>query len=211
MTVSVIIRTHNRPDLLMSRAIPSVRAQTETDWECHVIGDGTDDVTVAAMEDLVALDSRFRFTNLPRQQYPGEDRWVMWGLLGLEALNHGLDTAKGDWISVLDDDDEFVPRHHEILIKAALAKNVDFAYGVSITPWGQEYGTWPPGDGALTQGSYVYRGEAREFRYDLDCLTERGLNGDADMWTRMYQQGVTFTNIRNVVHHYFPSVSRAGA
>lgn len=195
----------------MNRALPSVKSQTHVDWECHVIGDGTDDVTEAAMTELCMADRRFRFTNLPRQEYPEGDRWGHWGLLGLVAQNYGLDHATGDWIAMLDDDDEFLPRHHEILIAAAKAKDADFAYGRSITPWGQEYGSWPPGDGALTQGSYVYRRKAKDFRYDLNCLRDRALNGDADMWTRMYQQGVKFVQVRDVVHHYYPSSSRKGA
>lgn len=211
VTVSVVIRTFNRCDLLMNRAIPSVVAQTVSDWECHVIGDGTDDATVEAMTALCASDHRFRFTNLPRQHYGEADRWTVWGLLGLDALNLGLDTALGEWIAVLDDDDEFMPEHHEILIEAALKERADFAYGKSVTPWGQEYGKWPPGDGSLTQGSYVYCGRARDYRYDLNCLRDRGLNGDADMWTRMYAEGVQFTRVKQMVHRYYPSVTRAGA
>jgi glycosyltransferase involved in cell wall biosynthesis len=211
VTVSVILPTYNRPKLLMGRAIPSVLAQTEPDWECHVIGDGTDDETVRRMEELVAADSRFRFTNLPRTTYPDGTRWDHWGLLGLDVLNYGLETATGNWISVLNDDDEFTPDHHQILISLADEKGVDFAYGMSVTPWGQEYGAWPPGDAQLTQGSYVYRGRARDFRYDLRCILDRGLNGDADMWTRMYSEGVTFAMTGKRVHRYYPASSRPTA
>ena len=192
----------------MNRALPSVKAQTYTDWDCHVIGDGTDDVTEAAMTELCMADRRFRFTNLPRQQYPEGTRWDNWGLLGLVALNYGLDHARGGWIAVLDDDDEFLPRHHEDLIAAAVARDADFAYGRSITPWGQEYGSWPPGDAAIAQGSYVYRRKAMEYRYDLNCVAERGLNGDADLWTRMFAEGVRFTMISDLVHHYDPAAAR---
>jgi glycosyltransferase involved in cell wall biosynthesis len=211
MTVSIIIRTFNRPGLLIERAVRSVFAQTDPDWECHVIGDGTDDETAALMAATVRVDRRFRFTALPRQQYPEGDRWNYWGLLGLEALNYGLDTAKGDWIAVLDDDDEFRPAHNEVLRKVALQHDVDFVYGISVSPQGQRWGAWPPGDGQITQGSYLYRGRARDYRYDLNCLRDRGLNGDADLWTRMYAEGVRFKMIGTVVHHYFPSSDRGGS
>lgn len=208
--ISIIIPTYNRAHLLTTRAIPSILAQTVTDWECHVVGDGTDEETRAAMAGVIAGDDRFRFTNLKRQAYPEGSRWGFWGLLGLEALNHGLDTAQGDWIAVLNDDDEFTKDHHETLLTlAGRHEGVDFVYGKSVTPWGQEYGTWPPGDGALTQGSYLYRGRARDYRYDLDCLTDRALNGDADMWTRMYAGGVSFSRTGHVVHRYYPSSSRS--
>jgi hypothetical protein len=63
---------------------------------------------------------------------------------------------------------------------------------------------WPPGDGQLANGAYVYRGAAREYRYDMDCRS-RGRTGDADMWIRMYEGGVTFALIPDVVHRYYPS------
>jgi glycosyltransferase involved in cell wall biosynthesis len=98
VTVSIVTPTYNRPVLLMNRCIPSIIAQTDPDWECHVVGDGTDEETCRYMADMCRIDPRFRFTNL--DHVGGE-----WGTIGLVALNHGLDTAKGDWISVLADDD----------------------------------------------------------------------------------------------------------
>ena len=206
--VSVIIPTYNRCDLLMDRAIPSVLAQSG-DWECHVVGDGTDDATCRAMGALCRLDRRFRFTNRPRQRYPEGSRWDHWGLLGLDALNYGLDTAApGSWIAVLNDDDEFAPDHHRMLLDTA--GDAEFVYGRSVTPWDQWYGAWPPGDGQLTQGSYIYRGRAKAYRYDPDCLS-RGLNGDADMWTRMYNDGIRFRMVPELVHRYYPSRQREAA
>ena len=63
-TVSVIVPTYNRPVLLMNRCIPSILAQTDPDWECHIIGDGTDAESAEYATYLAAHDSRFRFTNL---------------------------------------------------------------------------------------------------------------------------------------------------
>ena len=200
MTVSVITPTYNRPVLLMNRAIPSILAQTDPDWELHVVGDGTDAETVQHMTYLAEHDSRVRFTNL--DHVGGE-----WGTIGLVALNHGLDTAKGEWISVLADDDWYEPDHNEVLVREAEARGVDFCYGISISPREQRWGAWPPGDGQIANGAYVYRGKARDYRYDLDCLS-RGLNGDADLWTRMYSEGVSFAHIPRIVHHYDPSLQR---
>jgi glycosyltransferase involved in cell wall biosynthesis len=205
MTVSIVTPTYNRCRLLMDRAIPSILAQTDPDWECHVIGDGTDPQTVWEMEELVARDGRFRFTNLPHADYGGGDTW---GLIGLPSLNHGLDTATGDWIAVLADDDAYTPDHNEVLVRAAIEQGVDFLYGVSESPRGQRWGAWPPGDGQIANGAYVYRGAARDYRYDLRCLHDRGLTGDADMWLRMVEGGVTFGIIGRVVHTYYPSAER---
>lgn len=200
MTVSVILPTYNRPVLLMNRAIPSVLAQTDGDWECHIVGDGTDAESVQYATYLAEHDPRFRFTNL--DHLGGE-----WGTIGLAALNYGLDTATGDWISVLADDDWYTPDHNEVLVREAEARGVDFMYGVSESPRGQRWGMWPPGPGQIANGAYVYRGRARDYRYDLDCLS-RGRNGDEDLWLRMYEGGVAFALVDRVVHHYEPSAER---
>lgn len=192
----------------MDRAIPSVLRQTDPDWEVHVIGDGTDPQTVWEMEALCAEDARFRFTNLPHYPYVDEGAGI-WGLIGLPALNHGLDMARGDWIAVLGDDDEFTSDHNEVLIAEALRRNLDFCYGISRSPRGQEWGMWPPGDGQLANGAYVYRGKAMEYRYDMRCLHDRGRTGDADMWIRMYEGGVSMGLLPQRVHIAYPSAERA--
>lgn len=204
MTVSVIVPTFNRTELLMKRCLPSVLAQTDRDWECHVIGDGTEQETVDAMAGVVRSDSRFRFTNLPHAEYP-EDPVQRWGLLGLVSLNYGLDHALGDWIAVLADDDEFAPAHNYVLLKAAEQSGADHVYGVSETykngrMIGQRYGSWPPGPGQFCNGANLYRASL-PYRYDLDCWS-RNRTGDADMWVRMVKGGVSFHFIRDIVHYY---------
>jgi glycosyltransferase involved in cell wall biosynthesis len=198
--VSIVIPTYNRCRLLVDRALPSVFAQTVTDQEVLVIGDGTDDETVAAME----AEPRVRFWNLPHYQYP-EDHDVAWGTYGLAALNWGLDHAQGEWIAVLGDDDEFLPRHHEVLLDAAARTAAQHVYGISETykngnPIGQQYGAWPPGDGQIANGANLYRADLG-YRYELDPVT-RGTTGDADMWTRMYRDGVRFHFEPQRVHRY---------
>ena len=202
--VSVIIPTYSRPRLLMDRAIPSVYAQTMGDWELLVVGDGTDPITVSEMEALAAFDPKVRFWNLPHFPYP-DDHDKAWGLYGLAALNHGLDHARGDWIAVLGDDDEFTSDHHRILLDAADQSGADHVYGISDTYkdgrfTGQQYGDWPPREAAFTNGANLYR-RSLDFRYDLTCM-ERGVTGDADLWSRMFAAGVPFHFVRKVVHKY---------
>jgi len=213
--ISVIIPTYNRPGLLMDRAIPSILAQTDPDWECLVVGDGTDEGTVASMGALCRNDRRFRFWNLAHDIYP--DGFIDldnkrgpagWGLYGLTALNYGLDFARGEWVSVLNDDDEKTPDNHEVLLAEAERSGADFVWGMSDTfkgdpplPTGQLYGRLPLGESKVTQGSYIYR-RSLEFRYRRDCL-ERGQNGDADMWERMREAGVKHSFIGRIVHHYY--------
>ena len=206
--ISVIIPTYNRAKLLVERAIPSVLAQTVTDWELLIVGDGTDDETHDAVTDLATASGiDFHYWNLAHDRYP-DDHGQAWGLYGLTALNFGLDWARGVWISVLNDDDEYTPDNFEILLAEAERTGADFIYGMSDT-WkngvrtDQLYGREPPGDGNVTQGAYIYR-RSLEYRYRHDCY-DRGRNGDADMWIRMRDGGVRFAFTSRIVHHYHRS------
>lgn len=201
--VSVIVPTYNRRDLLMDGCLPSILGQTHAELDVHVVGDGTNQATVEAM--AAVTDPRVRFTNLPHQVYP-EDLGQKWCVLGLEALNYGLDTARGEWIAALADDDTWEYDAIASLLAAAQREKVDFAYGKSQTPLGQMYGHWPPGAMNFTDGSYVYRASLG-FRYDRACI-ERGLPEDADMWLRMIAAGVTFTFVDQIVMHYNRSDQR---
>ena len=198
--VSVIVPTYNRAELLTTRALPSILGQTHADLEVLVVGDGTDSDTVAAMAEHP--DSRVKFTNLPHQVYP-EDDGQKWCVLGLNALNYGLDQASGEWIAVLADDDEWVPDAIAPLLALATERGVDFAYGKSVTDAGHWYGHWPPSAMNFTDGSYVYR-NGMGYRYDPACI-ERGLPEDADLWIRMIEGGVTFAFLDQLVHLYYPN------
>lgn len=203
--ISVIVPTYNRTRLLTQRALPSVFAQTVQDQEILVVGDGTSPATVRA----IAEEHRVTFWNRKHPVYPDdeEDRWKV---IGLEALNDAIDRAKGEWIAVLADDDEWLPNHHEVLLDIAERSGADHVYGKSET-WKagkrtpQTYGEWPPlGPGHFCNGANLYRRELCSrfhYRYDLDCLA-RGKPGDEDLWERMVLGGVTFAFTPITVHRY---------
>lgn len=202
--VSVIVPTYNRTDLLLNRCLPSILNQTYQNLEVLVVGDGTEQATVDALEDFP--DGRVRFWNLPRMEYP-EDLGQKWCVLGLEALNFGLDMAEGPWITDLADDDEYPPDHVEVLLAAVKAAQVDVAYGRSIAQWADGrttyYGSWPPGHFQFCDGAVLWRA-SMGYRYDRECIT-RGLPEDGDLWDRMVADGVTFAFVDKIVHHYYPN------
>jgi glycosyltransferase involved in cell wall biosynthesis len=204
--VSVIIPTYNRNETLFGRALPSVLNQTYRDIEVHIVADG---MTGPEWDDLTSRfyqlgqSSRVYLWRIKRQEYP-EDPHLRWGLSGLEARNFGLDRATGPFVAALDDDDAMLPDAIETLM-AFMHQDIDFVYGVSETfkndrSIGQLYGRYPPGDGALCNGAYVYRASL-PYRFDTDCFS-RGRAGDADMWIRMVEGGVRFHFVPQVVHHY---------
>ncbi len=96
--VSVIIPVFNRPDEL-KRAIQSVICQTFQNFEILVIDDGSD-------ENLEIICNEFHD---PRIRYYRNDIHINANV----ARNTGIRNAKGEYIAMLDADDEFLPHHLE--------------------------------------------------------------------------------------------------
>ncbi len=92
--ISVIIPTYNRSALL-KRAIKSVLNQTFQDFELIVVDDGSTDDT----KKIVDSFSNQKITYIYQQNSGGASR----------PKNTGIKTAKGDYIAILDSDDEWLP------------------------------------------------------------------------------------------------------
>jgi len=94
---SVIMCTYQRAALI-PRAIDSLLAQTETDWELLVVDDGSTDDTEHIVQKYGAMDRRIRYI---RQDHGGSAR----------ARNTGIDVAQGLFVTFLDSDDEYSLDH----------------------------------------------------------------------------------------------------
>ncbi|KKT82097.1 MAG: hypothetical protein A3B99_04325 [Candidatus Yanofskybacteria bacterium RIFCSPHIGHO2_02_FULL_44_12b] len=101
--VSVIIPTHNRPEPLY-KAVSSVLNQTYKDLEVIVVDGGLDRRAEEVVRDL----------NDPRVAYIKSDK----DLNGSEARNIGIRRAGGEFIALLDDDDEWLSEKLDIQMKA---------------------------------------------------------------------------------------------
>jgi glycosyltransferase involved in cell wall biosynthesis len=109
--VSVCVGTYNRGRLLVERSLRSILEQDYPHLEVIVVGDCCTDDTVEIVSKI--KDERVRFINLPeRGKYP-EDPQCRWMVAGTTTFNHALSLANGDFITHLDDDDEYTP--HRIL------------------------------------------------------------------------------------------------
>ena len=99
-SVSVVIPTRNRPQLLC-RAIASIMKQNIDNIEIIVVLDGPDETTRSLLSDF--SDLALKIIELPVHK-------------GLEAAsNAGIAVARGKWIALLDDDDEWLPDKVKIL------------------------------------------------------------------------------------------------
>jgi glycosyltransferase involved in cell wall biosynthesis len=104
--VSVIMPAYNAAGTI-GRAVTSALRQTEPHLEVIIIDDASTDATVAITERLAMQDGRVRVLRQPINRGPAA------------ARNRGLDCARGEWVALLDADDEFVP--HRVARLMALA------------------------------------------------------------------------------------------
>jgi glycosyltransferase involved in cell wall biosynthesis len=91
---SIIIPTYNRAHIL-SRAIDSVMAQTFNNFELIIVDDGSTDKTHECVKNY--HDQRIKYFVHDRNQ--GQS----------QATNTGIDLAKGEYVSFIHSDDEWLP------------------------------------------------------------------------------------------------------
>src|ERR671932_1471107 len=121
--ISVIIPVYNG-EKTIKNTIDSVLNQSFTDFEVIVVNDGSQDLTLAVINEI--KDARIRVFSFPNS--------------GVSASrNRGLAEAKGEFISFLDADDLWTPDKLEAQLKA-LQENPEAAVAYSWTDYIDESG-----------------------------------------------------------------------
>jgi glycosyltransferase involved in cell wall biosynthesis len=120
--VSVIIPTYNRP-IQLTRAIDSVLKQTYSNIEVIVV----DDNNPGTPERLYTESIMSNYIDNPKIKYIQHE----YNKNGSAARNTGFRHSKGDYIMLLDDDDEFLPRKAEVQVNCL--ENRDRSWGACYT------------------------------------------------------------------------------
>lgn len=181
--VSVCISTHDRSDLLLSRALPSVLGQTYRNLEVIVVADGCQDGT----EDRVARieDARIHLESIERDFPDLDDSRRRWMVSGSMPNNVALSLAKGDFITHLDDDDEYLPDRIEKLVSLARTADLDLVYHpfLAETPDGEWFEIEANGLrlAQVTTSSILYRRWLKHVLWDPDTH----LLGEPADWNRI--------------------------
>lgn len=135
-TVSVIIPSYNHGHFLRD-TVASVLAEQDVDLELIVIDDGSRDDSWAILQELAATDARLRIYTQSNQ--------------GAHAtINRGLALARGQFLSILNSDDRYVPGRLSQLAHYAQTHQLDFICTglrlinehnkpITDTPWLLEY------------------------------------------------------------------------
>lgn len=114
MKVSVIMLTYNR-EKHVGDAIHSIMNQTFKDFEFIIINNGSTDKSGEIAEQLSKNDSRIKVIHLPVNCGIGAGR------------NKGLDIAKGEYITFIDDDDIAQPDMLEFLYRLIIDNSADIS------------------------------------------------------------------------------------
>ena len=185
MKFSILTPTHNRADVLPF-AIRSVMAQTETDWELFVVGDGCTDNTASIVAEF--SDPRIRWLDLPKG--PG---------FGYKNRNLAFRQMRGHYIALLGHDDIWLPDHLALLSRCLEQNRAEWAYSRPI--WSEPGGALLPGDfdlatDATKRKKFLQRKlngiPASCVLHLRDCFARYGYwnetlpeGGDFDMWVRI--------------------------
>lgn len=121
--ISVYIPTHNRK-LMLQRAIRSVQEQTYKNIEILVCDDGSSDGTEDVVAKLSTFDNRIKYF---RSEVPQG---------ACSARNMGIFSAKGYYITGLDDDDQFKENRIKTLVDVFEDKECAFVCSNIIMNYG---------------------------------------------------------------------------
>jgi glycosyltransferase involved in cell wall biosynthesis len=137
--ISVIIPVYNGGNTIRT-TIESVLNQTFTNLELIVVNDGSQDSTLAVLNEI--QDSRLKVFSFPNAGVS-------------TSRNRGLAQAKGEFISFLDADDLWTPDKLEAQLKA-LQENPQAAVAYSWSDWIDESGQFLRAGGHITVNGNAY-------------------------------------------------------
>lgn len=110
--LSVIMANHDRAGFLAA-ALQSIQMQTEEDFELLFADDGSKDRSLEIVQGFAKADPRIKLLASDTGQGPGA------------ARNRALDTAKGEWVAIVDSDDVLEKNRFARLLRLAKEQQAD--------------------------------------------------------------------------------------
>ena len=202
--VSFPIATYDRIDILLDRTIPSLLAQSHTDVEVIVVGDGTPPEDFARLEAID--DPRVRLHRLERRtRYPASalERWMV---AGWRPRNVGASLATGEWLVWISDDDEVVPDGVERLIAAVAASPHAEVVTGAYQSGTREPRVFRPSDGVADVGfpfggtGWMMHASLRGFKWNGESWRKSwNRPSDYDLVVRLRSAGARFFSTDDVI------------
>ncbi|MFL5911109.1 MAG: glycosyltransferase family 2 protein [Gaiellaceae bacterium] len=203
--VSIVIATVGRHELV-SRALPSLLAQSHSNVEILVVGDHSPPEVAEAIREIG--DARVRYWNLTQRLVAHSDSRRSWLVGSTMARNEAARRARGRWLLYFDDDDRLRPDSIARLLTVAREHQAEVSYGGfrQCDPDGRvtSHIAFPPQWGNFAWPAALVHGGLRFFEREL-VATHLELPGDIYLLTRMLRVGVRFAMLDDIVLDYFPS------
>lgn len=115
--VSVIIPTYKRKGDIVSRAINSIITQEYKNWEVLIIDDNDDDMYSIDIKSYIDKLNDNRIKYIKNSSNIGSAK----------SRNIGITLSKGEYITFLDDDDEYLPPKIKLQLEAMISSGADFS------------------------------------------------------------------------------------
>ena len=182
--VSVIVPIMN-VEKYLEGALRSLQAQTLREAEFLLLDDGSTDGSPAIARRFAEADSRFRVIEKENTGYG-------------HTMNVGMDQARGEYIGILEPDDEADPRMYERLYEEAAKHGLDFVKSDFIqfreTPEGRREGAIRLAEDDRWYNRTLAPGEEKEtFFFPINT------------WTGIYRR--EFLDEHRIRHHESPGAS----
>lgn len=122
MKVSVVVPVYNPGDYL-NRCVDSLLAQSldPAEYEAVFVDDGSTDGTGDRLDALAAAHANVRVVHIPNSGWPGKPR------------NVGIETARGEYVQFVDQDDTLAPEALERLYDLGQRGDADIVIGKVIS------------------------------------------------------------------------------
>lgn len=116
--ISVIITTYKRPFETLARAIESALAQTHTNFEIIVVDDSPES------------PERENLKNSIEKRYSGKLLYIQnpKNLGACASRNIGINHSTGQYIALLDDDDQWLPTKNERMVQCFDSEDIGLVY-----------------------------------------------------------------------------------
>jgi GT2 family glycosyltransferase/SAM-dependent methyltransferase len=208
--VSILTPVYNTEERWLRRAIESVRGQMYFHWELCLVNDGsTTPHVVRILDEYAAIDARIKVRQLPRNE-------------GIASASlHALSLASGEFVGLLDHDDELSEDAvFEVVKRLNEDRSLDLLYSDEdkLDPEGRRVEpffkcSWSP-DLLLSMNYITHFSVFRRSVLDTIGGFRRGFDGsqDYDLLLRVTERTDKIAHIPRILYHWRKSLgSTAGS
>ena len=161
--IHCICVAYERP-LRLEILIRSFIVQTSSRWMLHIVYDGPVPEKITDIVQPLMSDGRIRF-------YQSEERNQKYGHPNRRMMLQKIETKKGDFILMTNDDNYYVPKFVEYFLKS-IKPNVGMIYCNTLRNFEYEVHNSVIGSGGIDMGAFIVREDIAKktgFNYDTVC------------------------------------------